>query len=45
MPTLLHIETATAVCSAAISRDGKRLAIGQETELLIYRLDPPASHD
>lgn len=29
----------------AISRDGKRLAIGQETELLIYRIDPPASHD
>lgn len=24
----------------AISRDGKRLAIGQETELLIYQLDP-----
>lgn len=29
----------------AISRDGKLMAIGQETELLIYRLDPPASHD
>lgn len=29
----------------AISRDGKRLAIGQETELLIYRIDPPSSHD
>ncbi len=32
MPTLLHIETATAVCSAAISRDGKLLALRETLE-------------
>ncbi len=32
MPTLLHIETATAVCSAAISREGRLLALRETAE-------------
>ena len=42
MPTLLHIETATVVCSAAISRDGKLLATSEQLAWYRQRRPDPA---
>jgi len=36
MPTLLHIETATRICSVALSRDGQLLAMKESSEKNIH---------